>query len=272
MPNKPTISVVIPVYNGAKFLSQAIRSVLDQTWRNFELIIVDNASDDDSLKVARNYRDSRVLIYAEKNHLPIYANFNRAAGYARGKYIKFLCADDVLLPASLETLLKIMMNEPKIGLATSKRVAIDANGNHKGLLHLEHRGGRIPGGEALKLVTKLNNYIGEPSCVLLKKDVFTALGGFDSRFCQLGDLHLWCRILAKHDLYYYQTPLSCYRIHSEQTTHKNLRNLKLWLREDRWIRKTLRALGYRKNWFYRLLIAARTRPIARRPSLEIKKP
>lgn len=257
MSNKPIISIVIPVYNGAKYLRQAIDSVMFQTWQDFELIIVDNASSDKTLEVSNSYNDSRVSVYSETDHLPIYANFNRAASYASGKYIKFLCADDLLLPLSLETLVTSILKDPHIGLVTSQRIAIDAAGKHLRLLYLEHRGGLISGKEALQLVSKLNNFIGEPSCVLIDKEIFTSLGGFDNRFCQLGDLHLWCRILSTNDLYYIQTPLSCYRLHTDQLTHHNLRNMRLRLREDRWIRDTLKGLGYHKDWVYRFLYALR---------------
>ncbi len=258
------VSVVIPVYNGAKFLNQAINSVLDQTWPNFDLVIVDNASNDDSVKVASKFQDPRITIHAEGIHLPIYANFNRAAGYAQGRFLKFLCADDILLPPALEVLVKVMMDEPLIGIATSKRIVIDENAKQKGLLQLEHESGHIRSWKALKLVTLLNNYIGEPSSVLLRREQFIALGGFDERFHQLGDLHLWCKILAKHDLYYHPTALCCYRIHNEQLSWKNLRNFRLWLREDRWVRQSFRVLGLRKNWIYRLLLQVQTRTGLRR--------
>src|SRR5688500_1784370 len=115
----PKVSVLIPTYNYAHFLDETIRSVLDQSFGDYELIIVDNnSSDDTELVVAKYLDDKRVSYYKNETNLGIAGNLNKCLGYAKGEYIKFLCADDKFHPSMLEKFVAVMDTMPGVSLIT----------------------------------------------------------------------------------------------------------------------------------------------------------
>src|SRR5688572_5070363 len=105
---KPVVSVCIPAFNAGPYLRQTIESVLAQSFANFELVIVDNASTDDTLAIALEYsrRDPRIRVFRNESNIGAIANFDRCIDLADGEWMKFLCADDWLEPACLERLLQ----------------------------------------------------------------------------------------------------------------------------------------------------------------------
>ena len=103
----PKISIIVPLYNTpAKFFDEMLRSVTRQTYQNWELIVVDDQSRDRSVEIAQSYaaKDARIKVYVNEVNLGDYPNRNRAASYARGKYLKYVDADDMIYPYGLEQL------------------------------------------------------------------------------------------------------------------------------------------------------------------------
>lgn len=120
---EPMVSVLITVYNREKYVATAIESVLAQTYRNFELIITDDCSRDPSLQIAQRYQaDRRVKVYRNERNLGDYANRNRAASLAKGKYLKYVDADDLIYPHCLETMVHAMEMFPQAGFGISSSV------------------------------------------------------------------------------------------------------------------------------------------------------
>ena len=111
---KPVVSVVMTAYNREKYISEAIESVLASGYTNFELIIVDDCSTDNTLKIAKEYeaKDSRIKLYVNERNLGDYPNRNRAAGYASGKYLKYVDSDDKLFPGGLAYCVQCMEEHP----------------------------------------------------------------------------------------------------------------------------------------------------------------
>ena len=126
MSEAPEVSVCIPAYEAEGWIEPAVRSALEQTHRDLEVVVVDNDSTDGT--VARvsvlALEDPRVRLYANSRNLGVYGNFNRALALSRGRYIKFLCADDVLEPDCVERMLRPFALSPRVGLCFSPR-AID---------------------------------------------------------------------------------------------------------------------------------------------------
>jgi glycosyltransferase involved in cell wall biosynthesis len=117
----PLLSVLMTSYNREKYIEESIRSVLNQTFTDFELIIVDDASTDDTLSIARKYQaiDKRIKVYANDQNLGDYPNRNKAATYANCKYIKFVDSDDIVYPHALQVFVWCMESFPgsAIGIA-----------------------------------------------------------------------------------------------------------------------------------------------------------
>ena len=114
---QPLVSVLMTAYNREQYISTAIESVLSSTFKNFELIIVDDGSKDKTVEIAKSYAamDSRVKVIINEKNLGDYPNRNKAAYYANGKYLKYVDADDYIYPWGLELLIKMMEAFPNAG-------------------------------------------------------------------------------------------------------------------------------------------------------------
>jgi len=220
----PKISVCIPNYNGAKFLRQAVESVLSQEYHDYELVIVDNCSDDDSEELINNLMkecNGVIRSYRNERNIGMAGNLNKCLEYARGAYIKFLCADDLLLPGCLEQMAnKLDMNKSAV-LVTSARQLVDEHGKQ---LAIERYAGRdliVPGSQVIIRCLYGRNYIGEPSAVMFRKDVDA--GVFRVDMSQLLDLDMWFQLLEHGNLLYINEPLCAIRRHESQMSHTNLK-------------------------------------------------
>jgi len=123
------VSVCIPVYNGEKYIATTINSILDQTFQDFEIIISDNCSNDNTLDVIKAYSDNRIRLIENKEHTPMYPNFNRCLRAARGKYIKFLLADDYFITkAALSRFVRVLDDNEDVGIASTISIPVDQDG------------------------------------------------------------------------------------------------------------------------------------------------
>ncbi|RYG50533.1 MAG: glycosyltransferase family 2 protein [Chitinophagaceae bacterium] len=182
----PVVSVLTTCYNRERFLGESIESVLASTLTNFELIIVDDRSVDNSLAVAKHYAalDDRIRVYQNEVNLGDYPNRNRAASYARGKYLKYLDADDYIYPHCLQQVTDTMEMFPKAGLGLAMR---------------EFFG---PKPEYLDPETAIRTnylqyelFLSSPLSSVIRRDAFEAVGGFSGKR-YVGDAELWI-LLAK---------------------------------------------------------------------------
>lgn len=128
------VSIGLPVYNGADFIDKAIDSLLAQTFTDFELIICDNASTDNTDQICRAYasKDSRIRYYRNPRNLGAPMNYNRTVKLAKGKYFKWAAADDVHAPEYLEKCVQVLDNDPSVVLCHSKMTRIDETGQITG--------------------------------------------------------------------------------------------------------------------------------------------
>ncbi len=227
----PRFSIVIPVFNGARWLPHSIPSALAQEVEGLEVVVVDNASRDRSLEVARSFSDPRLRVAAESDHLPLYANWKRALTHARGERLTLLCCDDQLLPRFLPTLAEALDANPEAGFAACARTAMDEEGR-EGEVIRPVPSGLLTRGEALRLVGEHGNFIGEPSCVLFPRALYLSCGGFDPASEQIGDLLLWSRFLRKGGLWFHPAPLCRTRRHGGTVTAANMRKGDRCLREE----------------------------------------
>jgi glycosyltransferase involved in cell wall biosynthesis len=212
------VSVVIPTYNGSRFIRQAVESVLVQTLTDFELLVVDDASTDHTLSVARGVRDDRIRVLTSPFNRGAGANWNRGVHAARGRYVKLLCQDDLLAPECLERQVAALCDErgKRISLVCARRVIIDERGRVLGERGFRPRtDGVIGGAETTRLVCRSGgNPIGEPSAVLFRREDALRAGLFreDAEF--VIDLDLWLRLLTLGALRVIDGPLAAFRVSS----------------------------------------------------------
>ena len=220
---QPKISVLIPTYNYARFLPEAIESVLAQDFRDFELLIVDDCSADDTAGIVRPFcaRDARVHFSANAGNLGMVNNWNHCLEQARGEYIKFLFGDDKLChPQALGKMIALLERHPSATLAASARVILDEKSKvvdvWRPLAEGCHNGRTII---TACLMENGKNLVGEPSAVLFRKS--DARRGFDARYRQVVDVEMWFQLLEKGDLAYTREPLCAFRCHPLQQTERN---------------------------------------------------
>src|SRR5687767_13548360 len=130
MSETPAISVCVPTYNYGRFLDDCIRSVQAQTFKNWELVICDDCSTDDTAGIVERYAksDPRIRYLKNKQRLGMNGNIKNAAEFGRGKYLKMLCADDWLAPNCLEVFFGLMEQHPDATIATSAEISSSENG------------------------------------------------------------------------------------------------------------------------------------------------
>ena len=217
------ISVCIPTRNYGRFLRDAIDSVLAQTRRDYELIVVDNCSSDETPALLQEYASRHPEIRCVRNQTPLSLpeNFNRALGLARGELVKVLCADDWLAPEALEKSAAALEAQPGAALAATGRMRVSEARDPLGIVGYARHAGVVDGRRAIERCLYGTNYIGEPSAVLFRRGL--AGRGFDESFAHLLDLELWFRLLEQGTLAFVPEPLAMIRRHGGQATRDNLR-------------------------------------------------
>ena len=221
--NPPQISVLIPTYNYGRFLAEAIDSVLAQDFQDFELLIVDDGSTDNTAEVVRLFcaRDARVHFAVNSANLGMVNNWNHCLHQARGEYIKFLFGDDKLFhPQALSRMLALLQAHPSAVLAASARAILDETSRvvdvYRDLAEGCHDGRQII---TAYLMQNGKNLVGEPSAVMFRKT--DAGRGFDPQYGQITDVEMWMNMLEKGDLAYTRQPLCAFRCHPNQQTERN---------------------------------------------------
>jgi glycosyltransferase involved in cell wall biosynthesis len=221
----PKISVCIPTYNHAHFLKDAIDSVLCQTFDDYELLISDNCSTDNTRELVAGYAssDGRINYYCNEKNVGPQENLNRCLDRATGEYVKILCADDLLEPTCLEESVRALEVDPGLVLTASARLIVDEQLHTLRVAGYSDSNQVVSGRDMIGFTLFNGNYIGEPSCVLFRRDV--AARGFDTSYRLLIDVEMWLHILEKGNLAYIGSPLCRFRYHGAQETNKVITSL-----------------------------------------------
>jgi glycosyltransferase involved in cell wall biosynthesis len=219
----PVVSVLIPTYNYARYLPEAIDSVLEQDFRDFELLLSDDGSTDNSAEIIRRYaaQDRRIRFNLHPRNLGMVQNWNWCLSEARGEYVKFLFGDDrMACPEALSHLVGLLEARPSAVLATSPRLLIDENSNVIKILDAWGKPGLHLGTKVIaQCLIRNGNLIGEPSAVLFRKR--DATRGFNIGYRQHVDTEMWFHLLETGDLVCAAKPLCCFRQHRLQQTEIN---------------------------------------------------
>ena len=220
---RPKISVCIPTYNYARYLPEAIESVLSQKCRDFEILIIDDNSSDATREVVGIYaaRDDRIRFLVNPCNIGMVANWNLCLEQARGEYIHYLFGDDLLASSdALELMAAVLDDEPDVSLVCSARNVVDEHSTVMEVWSNFSDGARIPGIRVIRsCLFAGKNLIGEPSVVMFKK--VQAGRGFNPAYRQLVDLEMWFHLLEQGDFANLATPLSSFRVHDFQQSALN---------------------------------------------------
>ncbi|NIH83211.1 glycosyltransferase [Amycolatopsis granulosa] len=208
------VSVCIPAYQAGRYIAGTVSSVLSQTFEDFELVVLDNASTDATPEILRGFTDPRVRVLRNERVLPLAENWNRVVAESRGRYVKLLCADDLLHPDCLRRQYEVLAADRGIALVCARRDMISETGAvlaaNKGLRGLVGR--HEPDAVIRKVVRHGGNPLGEPGGALFRREQFDAVGGWDRGWKFPMDLALWIRLLGHGDFYGQPESLAAFRI------------------------------------------------------------
>jgi glycosyltransferase involved in cell wall biosynthesis len=212
MSQNPKISVIMSVYNGQKYLSEAIESILNQTFTDFEFIIINDASIDNSLEIIRSYDDSRIHIITNETNIGLTKSLNKAIKGARGKYNARQDADDISLPIRFAEQLSYLEQHPKVALLGTSVYHIDEQGKVLGQVIVP-----VKPGDALLKENQFNH-----GSTIFNKNVVVELGGYNELLKYSQDYELWLRISRHHEVSNLSRPLYKLRFHQDTISIKHV--------------------------------------------------
>jgi glycosyltransferase involved in cell wall biosynthesis len=218
----PTVSVLTSCYNASRYLAEAIESILEQTFKDFEFILIDDGSADNTVEIIRQYekKDKRI-VRIEKAHTGLTDSLNLGLGMARGTWIARLDADDLALKNRLEEQVNYVLNNKDIVLLGTGCIVIDENG-------VEIRRKTYPSSNANLLKCIFNG--GSPfphSSVLFRRDEVQRMGGYRPRFNMVEDVDLWLRLSSEGQIASLKMPLIKLRKHTASISSGQTKSLGL---------------------------------------------
>lgn len=215
MTNNPLVSIVLPTYNGSRYLDQAIQSILNQTYQNWELIIVDDGSTDETPSIISRYTmlDPRVRSIRHPTNRRLPAALNTGFAHAKGKYLTWTSDDNYYRPNAIATMVVFLENHPEVDIVYADWTIIDENGNVIGYRKVGH---------FTELVHR--NCIGP--CFLYRREVQEKVGNYSEQFFLAEDYDFWLRA-ATHSFQFcpLHVNLYCYRIHNKSLSKSKRENI-----------------------------------------------
>lgn len=264
----PRVSVCIDVHNYADFLPQAIESALAQTFRDLEIIIVDDCSTDSSFAVACRYaqQDSRIRAHRNPVNLGMVKNRNACLKLATGEYVKFIHADDYLCsPDAVSRMVARLDANPAASLVACAMQFVPAPPGAKDRSPKYFSAARFLAGTTVitRCLAEQRNLIGGPSAVLFRRS--RAARGFDERYFHAADLEMWFHLLEQGCFGYVDEPLVAYRWHARQQTEKD-RGTLTQANDQRTLLATYLEKPYvrLRSWMKKFLVHAAVRQTLRR--------
>ena len=206
---QPLVSVLMTAYNREKYIAEAIESVLASSYTNWELIVVDDQSLDNTVAIAKSYafKDTRIRVYINEKNLGDYRNRNQAAAYANGVYLKYLDADDMIYPHGIEAMVNAMQQFPEAAYGFSFFGEQDDTVKYPILYTPEQAYNE-------HFLVKSFFYQG-PGGAIIRKKFFDEVGGFSGKR-YIGDTELWLKLSLKNNCIVFWPTLIWWRKHEQQ--------------------------------------------------------
>lgn len=214
----PKISVLMSVYNGLPYLQESVDSILNQTYKDLEFIIIDDCSTDNSWIVLSEYakKDERIKLFKNEKNLGLTKSLNKGLKLAHGKYIARQDADDISFPQRFEKQVKYLEDSPDIVLVSGKIETINSEGISLSL-------GKTSKQNSSKVIEPIlidwyllfRNYIGGHSQVMYKREEVLKLGGYSEHYRYAQDYELWCRMVDIGKIVILPKVLLKYRVHNK---------------------------------------------------------
>lgn len=231
-----SVSICIPIYNGAEFLEAALHSVLSQKGVDLQLVVVDDQSTDGSWEISQrvlaDYSNFNVIHCRNENRIGMVGNWNCCVEKSDGTYIKLMGQDDLLAPDCLRTQAANLECRPDISMVTCPRILISKTGRN--LFVNSAIRGKVESGNIIfdLCLRQGHNMLGEPVAVMARREELLQLGKFNPRYNYYTDLDMWLRLIRDRLVLFMQEPLCSFRIHrgacswqSQKTVVREFANL-----------------------------------------------
>ncbi len=237
MIENPKVSVVMPVYDAEKYLREAIESILNQTFKEFEFIIIDDDSVDESWGIIQEYadRDERIIASKNKKNLGIAGNRNRGLSLMKGRYVVWQDADDISIPTRVEKQYEFMEENPEVGIVGGYLQFFNEKRD------LSIRKYTLDDKSLRKTIFRYSP-VAEPGAMIRKK-CLDELGGYNLRYPPAADLDMSFRIGSKYKFANLQEVVIKYREHVNSATFTKLKEMELNTLEIR--NKAVKEYGYK---------------------------
>ncbi len=221
---KPLVSVCIPVYNGEKFIKETLDSVINQTYKNIEILIIDNCSTDNTVEIIKSFDDQRIRLLVNYENIGVVRNFNLCITLARSEYIAIFHADDVYQSTIIEEELAAFLEFPEIGAVFTSANKIDETGKNIGSIDLisELRHKPVLNFDDVIRAFIVNGpcFMVCPSCIA-KKSVYMDIGLYNPNISQyIVDTDLYMRLLEKYPIRIIDKRLLNYRLNTSQGSYE----------------------------------------------------
>jgi len=221
--NQPLVSICIPTYNAGKTVVQTVQSILNQTYQNLEIIIVDNASTDNTLAILQKFKDSRIKIHKNTKNIGAEKNFSRCVELANGGYIAIFHADDLYMPDMVQRQVRVFQDNSIIGAVFSMANKINICGERIGetKLPVELKGEKSYCFSEIFLSILENGNFFVTSSAMVRSRIYKKLMPFNvENFATSADLDMWLRVLEEHPITILDEKLMSYRISYTQGTYQ----------------------------------------------------
>ena len=215
--SRPKVSICIPSYNNGNLIGHAIKSALDQTFDDIEVVVVDNCSTDDSERAVRSFGDNRVRFSKNNKNIGMTRNWNKCISMAHGEFVSLLCADDMHLAEFAERAASMLEAHPNLGFVYCAYRVIDGSGETTSEFKVQADDSVDQGPVFFNKIIH-GNFV-TISGVMIRRACLEELGCFDETLAYAPDWELLARISLHYDVGYLSEPLACYRFHEGNFTY-----------------------------------------------------
>lgn len=213
MRSGPKVTVALPTYNRARYLQESLRSILKQTLLDFEVIVSDNCSTDNTEETVCAFSDSRIRYRRNDSNLGVFPNMNRCLELAQGEYVVIVHDDDLFAPQFLERECEMLDKHPRAGMVHCAAYEIDANGIPRGMFRAYPDTTVLDGERAfVRFLEGHNIYC---PTVMVRRTLYRSVDPWDPRYL-CADYLMWLRLALEADVAYIAEPLAAVRIHPER--------------------------------------------------------
>jgi len=226
--------VCLPMYNGEKYLRESLDSIVNQSYRDLEILVVDDCSTDNGVEIIKDYqsRDGRIKLISNEQNLGLVGNWNKCISEASGDFVKLQFQDDMMLHDTIEKMMSLSTSENVDVVLTDREYTFEHDIKKFYLDELPRLSDHFKENAVIrpKFIADLlldigtnMNFMGEPILGLVKKEVFDKYGVYDDTFKQIGDFEFWIRLGLNEEIGFLPERLHIFRLHNDSQGAKNAR-------------------------------------------------